>query len=534
MKNIFVVLILIIISSFLTACGGQEPFQSSVLDDTNLVPLNSKSLGVSSVVPENWAHFFPTGTFVREMPQSDPTFLMFGVIPGLTPDNLMDSVVDQTGIQDVPTITGYRETEAFNWALYSFEIQQGFLLSYYPDYGVLMLDVALAESDGKVIAVATGTPVKERDKLYEQVFLPAVDALTFYNQAESADTAEIVLPERDYWPTEGWRTSTPEEQGMDGIKLSEMVKYINENNIPIKSVLIVRNGYIVLDEKFSGSHSMDNLKSVTKSFTSALVGIAIDKGYIDGVGQTVLELFPDREVANLDSQKQAMTVEDLLTMRAGLDWPSGPCWWLDGKDCADYTTQIMLEDEDSLQFILDQPMASEPGTSFVYTSGASHLLSALISETTGMSALDFAKENLFTPLGIHNVSWNEDGEGLNMGWTDIALYPHDMAKFGFLFLNEGQWNGKQIISVEWVRNSHEPHTITINKIQPNYGYQWWVNPDLGFYNASGAGGNYIIIIPEQDLVVVFTGSLTSEFGQGKWWEGTPEELFRVYILPAVE
>ncbi len=533
MSKLYPFLILIMIVFGVTACGKQEPIQASVPVQINLVPYNSESLGISSVVPQNWAHFFPTGTFVRAMPQSDPTFLIFGAIPGLTPNQLISSIVDQTGLQGTPVSTGNRKTEGFNWTLYSFEIQRGFLLAHNPDFGTLILDVALAESNGKVFAIATGTPVSEREALYEQVFLPAVEALTTNDGMEYADPAEIVLPPRDYWPSDEWRTSTPEEQDMDGNKLGEMVDYINVNKIPIKSVVVVRHGYIVLDKSFTGSHSMNNLKSVTKSFSSALIGIAIDKGYIDSVDQTVLSLFPGREIANLDARKSAMTVEDLLTMRAGLDWPSGPCWWLDGAECADYTTQIMLEDEDSLQFILDQPMANEPGTTFVYTSGASHLLSAMISETTGLSALEFAKENLFKPLGIQNVSWQKDGEGLNMGWTDIALHPHDMAKFGYLFLNEGRWDGEQVISAEWVQNSQKPHAETINKIQPNYGYQWWVNPELGFYNAAGSGGNYIIVHPEQDMVVVFTGNLKGVLGQEKWWEGIPEELIRVYILPAV-
>ena len=521
----------------LTACASQKSeVDVQKTSITSLVPYTSESLGIRSLVPQDWVQFFPAGTFVRAMPQSDPTFLIFGAIPGVTFDQIIASLIAQAGIQPPPASTGSHKTERFDWMLYSLEIEQGFLFRYDPDYGTLIADIALAEADGKVLAVATGSPVDERDVLYEKVFLPAVDAFEVFNRIESDNSVAIDVPERDYWPTEAWKTSSPEEQGMNGDNLQEMVAYIKENRIAIKSAVVVRHGYIVLDENFQGYQTRDNLKSVTKSITSALVGIAIDQGYIEGVDQTVLSLFPNRMIANLDARKQAMTVEDLLTMRAGLDWPSGPCWWAGGAECSDYTTQIMLEDENSLQFILDQPMANEPGTTFVYTSGASHLLSTMITEWTGLSALDFAKENLFKPLGIQNVGWQTDGEGINMGWSDIAMLPHDMAKVGYLFLNEGQWDGKQVISAEWVRASQQPLAVNNSNtgIQPMYGYQWWVNPDLGFYNAAGAGGNYIIIVPGEDMVVVFTGNLSGDLQQDNYWEGTPEELFRVYILPAVE
>jgi CubicO group peptidase (beta-lactamase class C family) len=145
----------------------------------------------------------------------------------------------------------------------------------------------------------------------------------------------------------------------------------------------------------------------------------------------------------------------------------------------------------------------------------------------------FAEENLFDPLGFRNHRWNEDGEGLSIGWSELYLTPEDMAKFGFLYLNDGQWDGQQIVSREWVRQSCSPLTPAASGIQPFYGYQWWVNPDLGFCNAAGAGGNYIIVVPEQDLVVVFTANITGAIGDDQGWEGTPEELFRVFILPAV-
>jgi CubicO group peptidase (beta-lactamase class C family) len=534
MRNMNMVLIFLTILTVLSACGGQEPIQTPDRQ-INLITYSSETLGIISVIPNDWVAFWPSGMFVRDMPQIDPTFLMFGVIPGTTPDQLLSAFASSTGTQETPAIIGNRNTDKMKWTLYSFEIQQGVLLTYYPDYGTQVLDIALAESNGNVIAVSIGSALDERDWLYERVFLPAVDALMFNTDLEPSVAEGIDLHKRDYWPTEGWKTSTPEVQNLDGHRLEEMVDFIRYNNIPINRAIVVRHGYIILDEQFSSNQTIQNLKSITKSFTSALVGIVVDRGYIDSVDQTVLSFFPSKDIVNIDARKDSMTVEDLLTMRSGLDWPPGPCWWVNGDECADYTTQIMLESNDSLQFILDQPIINEPGTTFSYNAGASHLLSTIITETTGMSAFDFANEYLFDPLGIHNVRWAEDGEGLNMGWTDISLDPYDMAKFGFLYLNEGQWDGEQIISAGWVRESSKPHTLTSNQhIQPYYGYQWWVNPDLDFYNAAGAGGNYIIVVPEKDMVVVFTGNNTGSLGRDKWWEGTPEELFRVYILPSID
>ena len=531
-KTIFILPLFFLILTVGAGCTNEEVYNAN----GKLVPYTSKTLGIRSLVPEDWIQFFPAGTFVRAMPQSDPTFLIFGAIPGATSEQIITSLMEQAGIQETPTRAGNRKTDGFDWTLYNLEIQQGFLLGYDPDYGSLIADIALAEADGTVFAVGSGFPVNERDALYENIFLPAVDAFEVFNRIESDDSVAADLPERDYWPTEAWRKSLPEEQGMNGDKLHEMIAYIKKNEISIRSVIVIRHGYIVLDENIRGYRSFDKVASVTKSITSALIGIAIDQGYIEGVDQTVLSLFPHREVANLDARKQKMTVEDLLTMRSGLDWPTGPCWWLDGEVCNYYTDQLMFEDDDSLQFALDQPMAEEPGTTFNYIAGASHLLSAMISETTGLSALDFAKENLFEPIGIMGAIWPTDGEGINLGYGDIVIDPRDMARFGYLYLNEGQWDGEQIVSAAWVRASQQPLTATNNRgIQPMYGYQWWVNPDLSFYNAAGSGGNYIIVVPKQDLVVVFTSNIeVGQLGQGKWWEGTPEELFRVYILPAVQ
>ncbi len=309
--------------------------------------------------------------------------------------------------------------------------------------------------------------------------------------AESEEESNI------YWPTEGWQTSTPEQQGIDSEKLAETLDYIREEDVNIHSLLLIRNGYVVTDAYFYpfAEGSIHDTASVTKSFTSTLTGIAISEGHIAGVEQPVLEFFPERSVENLDSRKEAMTLEDLLTMRSGFECVNDP---------SEITLTQMRESPDWVQFTLDLPMADEPGTRFVYCSNNAHLLSGIIRETTGMSELDYANESLFGPLGIRNVSWPSDPQGNNHGWGDLRLAPPDMAKLGYLYLNEGAWDGEQIVPAGWVNESTQKH-VSLDEGE-GYGYQWWVSGDItGLYEARGRGGQRISVLPEKNIVVVITG-----------------------------
>ncbi len=163
---------------------------------------------------------------------------------------------------------------------------------------------------------------------------------------------------------------------------------------------------------------------------------------------------------------------------------------------------------DAVQYVLDLPVIREPGTGFEYTNGVSHLLSAIVTETTGMSASEFAEEHLFTPLGISGFMWENDSHGRNWGYAGLYLTPHDMAKIGYLFLNEGVWDGEQIVSSEWVEEATSKHVDAT--IMPGYGYQWWVSP-TGFYSAVGYMGQFIHVVPDLDLVVVTTSSEEADF-----------------------
>ena len=186
--------------------------------------------------------------------------------------------------------------------------------------------------------------------------------------------------------------------------------YIQEqNSFTIHSLLIIRNGYIVTDAYFYpfAQGYLHGLASATKSLTSSLIGIAIDKGYIESVEQPILDFFPEYSVANLDANKAAMTLEDLLTMSSGFECNN-----------ADVDAP-MLASPDSVRFALDLPMAAEPGTRYVYCNANVHLLSAIIQKTTGMSALAFAQEHLFGPLGVSDAIWLSDPQGNNIG----SAYP---------------------------------------------------------------------------------------------------------------
>ncbi len=297
-----------------------------------------------------------------------------------------------------------------------------------------------------------------------------------------------------YFPAQEWRTSAPEEQGIDSAKLAEGLRAIQEQNIPIDSLLVIRNGSIILDGYFypyDGTFP-HNLASVTKSVMTTLIGIAVDQGKIQ-LDQPMWSFFPDRTIANLDANKKKITVRHLAGMVNGFE--SG-CM---AKDEA--TLDAMRSAPDWIQAALDRKMAQEPGSGFCYDSPGMHLLSAILQESTGMSALDFARKYFFEPLGIQDVVWESDPQGYTHGWGDLHLKPTDLARLGYLWLNHGVWNGRQIVSRGWVIDSVKAQTKTG---EDSYGYGWWVSPQ-DFY-AKGRGGQYMHVISSLNAVVVMTGA----------------------------
>jgi CubicO group peptidase (beta-lactamase class C family) len=365
-------------------------------------------------------------------------------------------------------------------------------------------------------------------------------------------TYEPIAP--DYWPTEGFLTTTPEEQGMDSAILVEMVQAYQEDHAEnptnsIDSITIIRNGYLVADLYFNPLYPKDTrhvIHSQTKSIMSALIGIAIEQGYIEGVDVPVIEFFKDKELEITDERIKEVTLKDLLTMQTGIRTRDSYLYQYDGL----FET---FDTEDWVAHFFTFPMDVEPGTRFDYSNLASFMLSAILQETTGVDTLTYAQENLFDPLGIEDFYWETSPQGIYAGFARMWMKPHDLAKFGLLYLQQGQWDGEQIIPADWIVETLTPHAYPKNYVDildsngkkdndasqvawvsnkflkhfaNGYGYQWWLDKH-GNYNALGTSGQYLIVAPEENLVVMITNSSsdTGVFFPGK--------LFYDYILEAV-
>lgn len=312
----------------------------------------------------------------------------------------------------------------------------------------------------------------------------------------SAPATTIPAPS---WPTLAWDTATPEEQGLDSAKLAEGLLAIRKRGINIHSLLVIRDGKVLLDAYFYpyDGKSPHRLASVTKSIMTTLIAIAADQGKLS-LDAPALSFFPDRTVANRDERKERLTVRQLANMANGME---SQCFAND-----EGTLNEMTASRDWVQFALDRKMTSEPGTTFCYDSPGMHLLSAILQKATGMTALEFARPNLFEPLGIHDVLWLTDPQGYTNGWSDIYLNPRDAAKLGYLWLNHGVWYGKQIVSRQWVEDSVKSHIRT--GTDDDYGYGWWVmtGESAGEYAAVGRGGQRVQVIPSLNAIIVTTGA----------------------------
>lgn len=337
------------------------------------------------------------------------------------------------------------------------------------------------------------------------------------------------------WPTESWPTASLADENLDGERIENTLRAFATGVYGyIDHFALVRNGRMLVNERYQRDYSKINegrdptshlynyydaawhptyqdtdlhtVQSVTKSAVSVLIGIAIQRGDLPGIDVRVLDYFEGYEIEELDERMGRITLEHLLTMRSGLDWDE---WALPISDPENICIRMEASD-DWIQFVLDLPMAHEPGEVWAYSSGGAQLLSVVVKQATGLHVHEYAEEHLFKPLGITEYYWKRTPKG----WTDteggLYLKAEDLAKIGYLILNKGAWAGEQIVSEEWVEASTSPQVDLFPEEKAwdwDYGFLWWSidvltseMPRIVF--ASGYGGQYLFIVPEHDLLTV--------------------------------
>ncbi len=313
----------------------------------------------------------------------------------------------------------------------------------------------------------------------------------------------------EYYPTQSWQMCSPENVGMDSEKLEDVFNYVSNKNINTYGILIIKKGYIVLEAYFRGftDASRHESYSVAKSFTSSIIGIAKDNGYIEDLEEKILKYFPELNYPGVDQRKQRLTIKNLLSMMSGIDW----------KEEGEYSHEdddafIMMNYDDFPSYVLNKAISNEPGTVWNYSSGDTVLLSGIIEKATGISLFEFAKRNLFNRIGLDDIEWDSDNAGHTIGAWGIHATLREYAKFGYLYLQKGKWEGVQIVPEKWINESLKP--VFPPKID-FYGYQWWLGrsfenftsydlPD-DIYLAWGLYTQQIFIIPSHQMVVVRFG-----------------------------
>ncbi len=351
---------------------------------------------------------------------------------------------------------------------------------------------------------------------YQKIFIAAILCACFFTSCLKDENIKLPFKsdatEQNYTPeslNDGWEISTPEEAGFDSDKINEVYqRFYSEDLYPtIHCLLIVRNGKLVAEAYCRDKKDRDqfhNIQSATKSITSLLTGIAIDKGFIESVDQTVYHFIP--EYFDDDVRKREITLHHVLTMETGLDFDNDV-----------HTVKLFNSKGSSLEFVLHKDLIFAPGTDWYYGDGNPQLLSGIIQKVTGKTEEAFAVEYLFIPLGIKNYQWEKHDDGLTFGAVGLWLIPRDMAKIGQLMLQNGLWNGEQIVSAEWIAKSTRLQTS-----HQNYGYYWYPWQERKAFYAEGHGGQLIYVVPEKQLVIVITAD---SYSDGKELSSRFYELF---------
>ncbi len=328
---------------------------------------------------------------------------------------------------------------------------------------------------------------------------------------------------------DGWEVAHLNDVGMDVARITAMMELVQTGFFEgIDSVVITRNNRLVLYEQIrqrvgdfddwinNRDHRRHVLHSTSKSFTSALIGIAIDQGSIASTQVLFYDMFNYGAYDNWDPRKAEMTLEDALTMRLGLEWDE---WSLPYSDPNNQLVYLETHKDDWAKALLDLPMTHDPGSFYAYNTAATIAIGQALQNVTGIPMADFADQYLFFPMDITTAEWGRTPTGLPNGGSGLFLLARDMAKFGQLFIDDGMWQGQQLISPAWVADS-VVRRVDISAwatFSEAYGFQWWLDDFrhqgqvVAAYVTSGYGGQYIFALPDLELVVAFTGQ---NYGNG--------------------
>lgn len=354
----------------------------------------------------------------------------------------------------------------------------------------------LARSGCAFAAAPLPTPEMVRDRL--RTWLGSL-SLAVLCLATASAQAQAPVKFQNPLLAPAWTVAAPETQGFDSAALAAVLEDIEARNVPFYGLMVFRHHTLVLE---SYRHPYDqnmpvDIKSCTKSILSAVVGIAIGEGKLTGVDAPVMPFFADRSggAAN-DPRKSALRVEHLLTMSSGLAWNKRE------------DPQRMGRAPDWIEYALAKSMAVAPGERFNYSEADVHLLSAILQRATGERTGDYAQRKLFAPIGMQ-ATWFADPQGVSFGGFGLITTPRELARFGHLYLQQGQWEGRQVVPAAWVEASTRFQRASDSQSRPGYGYLWW-RPAVGGYSAVGSGGKYVYVRPEDELVVVLNAGLNSE------------------------
>jgi CubicO group peptidase (beta-lactamase class C family) len=324
-------------------------------------------------------------------------------------------------------------------------------------------------------------------------------------------TVDYTPISRDLWPV-----STPEEQGLDPDLVAEL--YYNAFQLETAySLLVFKNGYLVAEDYFNiGAPDLQvNIHSVTKSINSALVGIALEQGCLTSLDQKMMEFFPEFANRITDPRKNEITIRQMLQMRAGYPW----------EEATAEGTELLFTGFHTSN-VVDVPLAYDPGSDSAYSNLTAHILGMIVARACDTDLKSFAQEHLFDPLGIEPAFWQVDWDGNYLGFSDIELSSTDLAKFGSLYMNDGKYNGTQVVPAQWVHDSlqiYSKKTWTVrvgrNWGDNGYGYQWWSIKagDYRYNLAWGHGGQQIVLIDDLDMMIVFLADpLHLKHGDEPW------------------